>query len=231
MKNEEELLPYFLRHYEMFADRIFIIDDESTDRTVEIARTHPKVTLLEYDFKGAFTEDDMNNCFTSNYKKYSRGVADWVIVADGDEFLHNWQLKETLEIHKELGTKVLKATGFMMFSETPPAKNGQIYDEICWGTRHRLYDKAVIFNPEIDITWGCGRHKAVLPPGVYSTRAKINLLHYHYVSRNSALRRLFVNIESRFSGHKKFGRKVAKALQRYDNGMRALKNGELMKVI
>ena len=48
VRNEEFLLPYFLRHYETFAYRIFICDDHTTDRTREIAKTHAKVSLLDY---------------------------------------------------------------------------------------------------------------------------------------------------------------------------------------
>ena len=54
--NEEFLLPYYLRHYEQFADKIFIFDDESTDRTAEIAKAHPKVTYLKYPGWGRFVE-------------------------------------------------------------------------------------------------------------------------------------------------------------------------------
>ena len=38
MWNEEFMLPHFLKHYSKYADRIFIINDHSTDKTVEIAR-------------------------------------------------------------------------------------------------------------------------------------------------------------------------------------------------
>ena len=53
VRNDRYILPYFLRHYSTFADRIFIIDDHSTDDTAEIAKANPKVTLLPFEYDPA----------------------------------------------------------------------------------------------------------------------------------------------------------------------------------
>src|SRR4030042_1555898 len=113
MRNEEDLLPYFLRHYSTFADTIFIL---------------------------------------------------------------NKNLKKVLEEQKKRGIKAIKATGFTMYSENFPQTQGQIYEECFWGSRTHLYDKTVVFDPEIDIKFTGGRHKTILPPGVAYTRSKIFLL-------------------------------------------------------
>lgn len=46
MRNEEDLLPYFLRHYETFADRIFIFD--SKDNFLKRAQWERRRTLEDY---------------------------------------------------------------------------------------------------------------------------------------------------------------------------------------
>src|SRR5436190_13957749 len=89
MWNEEYILPYFLRHYETFADKIYIFDDRSTDRTADIAKANPKVELLEYDYPTGVDDDDHSRCFENAYKKYSSGVADWVFCVDADEIIYN----------------------------------------------------------------------------------------------------------------------------------------------
>jgi len=65
--NNEFILPHFLEHYSQFADRIFIIDDHSTDLTAEIAKAHPMVTYSLYGFSG-LNEDEFNDTFYSFYK-------------------------------------------------------------------------------------------------------------------------------------------------------------------
>jgi glycosyltransferase involved in cell wall biosynthesis len=36
--NEELLMPFFLRHYKRFANHITVFDNESTDKTAELAK-------------------------------------------------------------------------------------------------------------------------------------------------------------------------------------------------
>ncbi len=47
ISDEEIMLPYFLRHYETFCEKIFLRIMPSVDRTVEIAIEHPKVSIVE----------------------------------------------------------------------------------------------------------------------------------------------------------------------------------------
>jgi hypothetical protein len=231
MRNEEDLLPYFLRHYSSFADRIFIVDHHSSDNTQKLAESHPKVTMLDYDFGDKFAEEDINDCFENSYKKYSRGVADWVMVVDGDEFLYHPYMLGNLDYQKKRGRRVIKATGFTMFSETFPTTNGQIYEECNMGVRTRFYDKKVIFDPALDVKFGYGRHDTYLPDGVKYFRAQVILLHYRYISRNLTIKRICNNPAGRWFTDKRFVWKIKTALERYDEGIRGLKTGQLAKVI
>lgn len=187
--NEEYMLPYFLRHYETFADRIFIINDHSTDRTAEIAKANPKVVMLDFEYKRGLNEDDFSNCFVGSYKKYSRGVADWVMCVDSDEIIYNPNMRAVLEAQRKKGTRVLKCTGYQMISKEKPSGEGQIYDECNTGERSRGYDKTVVFDPTLDVTFGDGRHTLQVPGGVGIGRAKLLLLHYKYLSRDFYIER------------------------------------------
>lgn len=221
MRNEEDLLPYFLRHYSTFADTIFIIDDKSTDRTLKIAKTNKKVKLLKYKFTEGFVENEHNECFKKFYKKYSRGVADWVMVVDGDEFIYNKNLVAILEGQLKWGSKVIKTAGYNIYSETFPTTKGQIYEECNKGLRTHLFDKAVIFNPSINVNFSGGRHETFLPKGINQIRARILLLHFRYLSIVFSIKRL-INSTSRFSD-KKLLMHLRVALDRYEYGIKASK--------
>ena len=186
LRNEEYILPYFLRHYETFADKIFVIDDHSTDKTVEIAKECSKVVVSTFDYPESENYDDyFSECFTKKYKEESRGIADWVIRVDADELIYDKDdIKLILEEQKKKGSKVLKSSGYMMVSKELPDTEGQIYDQCKKGMRIRSYDKTVIFNPELDVTFTKGRHFIELPEGVVATRTSILLLHYRYLSKD-----------------------------------------------
>lgn len=228
MRNEEDLLPYFLRHYSTFADKIFIIDDKSTDKTVKIAKTNKKVRLLPYKFTEGYFEKERNDCFEGFYKKYSRGVADWVMVVDGDEFIYHKNLVAVLKEQQKLGRKVIKTAGYTMYSEFFPTTKGQIYEECYMGSRSHLFDKAVIFNPAVDVHFSGGRHETYLPPGIDRYRAKILLLHYRYLSVYSSIMRL---CKTTPVSARRWAKNIRVSLDRYEYGVKAIRSGELVKVV
>lgn len=230
MRNEEDLLPYFLRHYCTFADTIFILDDHSTDRTVEIAKKNKKVRLINFNYKGGMTDDfDLSNAFEESYKKYSRGVADWVMTVDADEFMYNKNMVKILKQQQKLGTKAIQATAYTMFSEEFPKTTGQIYKECFWGQRSRAYDKMVIFDPSLDVSLGMGRHTTKLPKNIKSSRANILMLHFRYLSRNMIIKR-FSSPNFSYS-NKKLINKITIALERHELGVRTIKDDLALKVV
>ena len=228
MRDEEDLVPYFLRHYSTFADTIFILDDHSTDKTVEIAKAHRKVRLLDFNYKGGLDEAEHSACFEESYKKYSRGRADWVICVDADEFIYHEDIVEVLEAQRKAGRKVIKATGYNMYAEVFPTTTGQIYEECYMGQRTTLYDKKIIFDPALDVKLEMGRHHTTLPEGIDYYRAKILLLHYRYLSKDFILER-FSRPPPGGMSERKWAWKLTVALKRHEQ---AIKGGsEFIKVL
>ena len=230
MRNEEALLPYFLRHYSTFADTIFIIDDKSTDKTVKIAKANKKVRLLDYKFtKDSYVEEERTACSEELYKKYSQGKADWVMCVDGDEFIYHQNLIAVLKEQQRRGAKVIKPSGYIMYSEGFPTTKGQIYKECFMGLRSQLYDKAVIFDPSIDVKFSSGRHEVYLPDGIDRARAKVLLLHYRYLSLYTSIMRLIHTPDQPYD--RKLVKNIKIALDRYEYAVMALRKGGLLKVI
>ena len=189
MWNEVFLLPYFLRHYSLFADRIFIINDHSTDKTVSVARSHDKVTVLDYKYKSGLDEANFNQCFTRYYKKYSRGVADWAICVDADEFIYHPQLVQNLAYQRQRGIRIISTTAYTMIAKRLPRKAGQIYEECASGLRTRGYDKPIVFDPQLDVSFGAGRHSITATDGTRPHKGKLALLHFRYLSQGYFLQR------------------------------------------
>jgi len=196
MYNEELILPYWLRHYETFADRIFIWDGGSTDKTLGILKAHPKVTLLPRGQRGHDDDYYITELYPQ-YEKYSRGVSDWVIIADADEFIYHPHLLEVLEKAKKEKIRMILSEGFSMISDKFPTGNGQIYDEIKTGFADAKYSKWTIFSPDLSLRFWRGRHWR--PHGSNGVARSgydgLKLLHYRFIGKKYLENRTIKNIE------------------------------------
>lgn len=187
MYNEERLVPYFLRHYETIADRIFVWDDDSTDQTVKLLSKHPKVIFLKKDKKGLDDEYFVNDLFPK-YEQISRGTADWVIVVDADEYVYHPDLLRVLADSKEVGVEAIQCKGYAMISDHFPTTNGQIYDEVFMGVDDWLESKWVIHSTTAKVRYKKGRHGQIVnETSVKRSRYKytgVKLLHYRYLGED-----------------------------------------------
>jgi hypothetical protein len=180
MRNESYMAPFFLRHYEEFCDKIFVWDDESTDGTLELLKAHPLVEILPLEIHGI--DDAYNQKIRSEtYRRLSRGIADWVMIVDCDEFFYSPHLLENLEFQMRLPNSSIMAEGWQMISEDYPAvaTTENLYDKIKEGVQDHMYDR-LIFDPDLDVTVGIGHHSYSL--NGYPTRISgIKLLHFKYM--------------------------------------------------
>jgi hypothetical protein len=79
VKNEERLIEKCLKHLADAVDEIVVIDTGSTDRTIEIASTMPKVRLIHYVWQNDFA--------AARNAGLAAITTDWVLWVDGDEIL------------------------------------------------------------------------------------------------------------------------------------------------
>jgi len=182
MRDEIKIVPYFLRHYETYADRIFVFDDHSRDGTRELLEAHPLVTLLPMKHHGADDGYYVRDLWPQ-YKQISRGKADWVIQVDADEFVYAENIRDVLLDYTQRGIKKCRITGFAMYSDVFPTTPGQIYEEVTKGWYDRWQKKTILFNPEIDIRFTPGRHQAYHNSKVKTYRPEeIRILHFRFLS-------------------------------------------------
>lgn len=88
IRNESDIIIDTLNHMSTFCDCIIVYDDASTDNTVEICKSHPKVSeVIEantWDHNRAKAEYQNRQQLLTSGKKYA-GVDDWFVYMDADE--------------------------------------------------------------------------------------------------------------------------------------------------
>lgn len=175
--NEKDIMPFVIRHYQGFCDRIIIHDNHSTDGSADLARS------LGCDVRPFGTKyfDDLENMTLKN-NCWKGSDADWVIVADFDECLWGIDIREKLQLRvEECYQTIIKTRGWQIMSEAMPVKD---ITEITNGYEFSNYAKNIIFNPQAltEINYGPGAHECN-PSGnvVWSPMPVFFVLHYKHI--------------------------------------------------
>ena len=193
--NEEQIVPFFLRHYEPLVDRIFVYDDDSTDRTVELLRASSKVEVRRL-LRGAESYLVAHLALFESCWRESRGQADWVCLTDLDEFVYHPEWSSYLDEQKELGVTVIQALGFDMISESFPEATADLATTLTHGVRNIQMDKTPLFDPTAieQMNHTVGRHRCAPVGRVKLPQSyRMQLRHYkalgldYVVARSHAL--------------------------------------------
>lgn len=180
-RNEERLLPYFLRHYEQFATKMVFWDDHSTDATRSLLAAHPRVTLHDWPGPSGIVDEVFKEFAEREYKRF-RGETDWIIWADADEIIYHPDMLQLLRVYQDMGVQVPLVQGYGMVSHRMPTGSGQIYDEIRTGYAAPTYAKPVVFRSNVDMRWHHGKHQLADGFTPYrSQSAELKLLHYRWL--------------------------------------------------
>jgi glycosyltransferase involved in cell wall biosynthesis len=84
--NEKILLPQFVAHYAANVDRIFLVDNESDDGSLEGVQKHFKVSVSTYRTDGRFQYTAKHQA-VMKVARACAGEFDYVILVDADEFI------------------------------------------------------------------------------------------------------------------------------------------------
>lgn len=191
--NDADMLGFMFRHYDRFVQRYVVFDDGSTDNSLEVLRSSPKVEVRPMpEYSDPDSRIASNLAVLESCWKESRGVADWVIVTDIDEHLHHPDIENYLRICKSHGVTIVPALGYQMMSEKFPREGCLLSDTLTIGAPWFVMNKLNIFSPdEIEATnFDPGRHSAA-PEGnvVAPARDELLLLHYKYLGFERTRRR------------------------------------------
>lgn len=185
--NEEAMIPWFLRHYSTFADRILVWDDASTDNSRALLKANPLVTLFDWPYPSGLDED-RNLHHAYDVYPTARGKADWVMWVDCDEFIWSptpmrdllWTLPIATGRHADVAT----TAGFNMLSDGLPPRcyeHKQLWEHIPMGVKAPNYSKPVVFRPEAHVRWVRGKHQLENCSPAMTEKPLLKLLHYRYL--------------------------------------------------
>lgn len=183
--NEARMLPFWMRHYATFADRLTVfVDRDTTDASRQIAeaagaevRLMPLAGLQDDAFV-AFAADQVRAC-----------AADWALWPDCDEFILG-DVRRVLADALPFGWPLLRPFhGWQMIHPEFPADDGrQLYQIVTRGTSEQGVTKPVIVRPGAAFTWAAGKHQST--PAAQWTRA-LTMLHFrrlgleYHLARNA----------------------------------------------
>lgn len=159
--NEAFLLGQFLNYYSRQVDKIFLIDNESTDGSPRFAARHPKVELSSYSSGGQFDDAALYEAKVTQ-KNRCLGKFDYVLIVDCDEFVvpkNGGSIKQAIAGLVPAGA--YSTHGFNMWKqpqEAPYDSSVPLFKQRQWGVESPAYSKPIIVAPGFPGSYCMGFH-------------------------------------------------------------------------
>lgn len=176
--NDAQYVPFFLDYYKPIVDTITFIDSGSDDGTLKLIKDYKVIHtgLKTWDW-------DAGHVILQNVWKDSD--ADYVFFPNMDEIFYHPNMRRFLE--RCLGRfDVFKMRGFQMVADGFP-RQGDSLLTLKMGVPYKLYDKPMIFNPKVGITFVNAHEMTTTSKKV--DNGSILLLHYKFLGVEEQLRR------------------------------------------
>jgi glycosyltransferase involved in cell wall biosynthesis len=183
IKNEGRWIERVLRSMMAVCERIYILDDHSTDETVAICRRFSQVTLWNSEFEGVQETRDKNWLLSKIEERVPAGT--WIIAIDGDEEIApgGAEVIRWIAENPHSPDAVRFHVQYLWDSETQWRTDG-IYLDFHRPSMFRLVPLQRFFSAA-----GGGFHCGNVPDGGGAPRAEVRLLHYGYLHREDRIRK------------------------------------------
>jgi hypothetical protein len=167
--NEAFLAPFFLNHYS-WVDKIHIIlDADTNDHTEEIARQYPNVEIQYFQFPNMMDDIIKSSVISQKYRLLHD--ADYVIIADSDEFIFPYDLGATVRDHLVMTQRDVYFVNLWQIykheNDPPLDPTVPVYQQRQHGDPDMEqpdtigYLKPIVVRGGLDIFWGIGNHYIV----------------------------------------------------------------------
>jgi glycosyltransferase involved in cell wall biosynthesis len=183
--NEANILPHLLKHYLSFCEHVTILDNNSSDNSVEIVNSFQNTDIIPWDSNDKLN-DDLYIKLKNHVWKSSIGYADYVIVGDADEFLYHENMIDFLIECKEKGVTLLRPEGYHMVADADfiLKESDNLIDVVKNGVRADVLDKPMMFDcnkiTNINYTFGCHSASPTGDVRVFKD-SSFKMLHYKFL--------------------------------------------------
>ena len=148
--NEEDIIYHTIKYLVDQDIFVYILDNQSTDRTVDIARKMPNVQLKTFKSNGLFDEKILQD----NVRELTCSLdTDWIIKNDADEFIESpWKginLRQAIEVVDKLGKSCMGVTSYVFYpmsNEKPHESRKDVRDYYDY---YKIWDKIDRWTPGI----------------------------------------------------------------------------------
>lgn len=155
--NEEDLLPYQLEHCMTYSDKVIVYDNESSDRTIEIAKEFG-ADVRTFKTGGKVNDKSMIDVFNLSYL-HLQSSEDWMFCHSVDEFIISkcGDIRERIAEYNVYGVNAIEAKLYEMIADKSTDKfvNRLHYGypaENPWAQKVFAYRRGIIPN------WSIGAH-------------------------------------------------------------------------
>lgn len=189
--NEATILPHLLKHYLSFCDKVCILDNFSTDNSVQIVNSFRNTEVLSYN-SGNELRDDIYIQVKNTVWKRSIGIADYVIVGDADEFLYHKDIESYIQKASQNGITIFKPRGYHMVGDEDLdlGKNDNIFEKVTKGVKTDVLNKMMMFDcnkiKEINYSFGCHMANPVGEVKLLDD-GELKMCHYKFLGMNDHL--------------------------------------------
>lgn len=190
VRNEEFFLPHFIRHYEREVDGLYILDNDSSDRSVEQIASNPFVKVEKYSSSHLFERLKINKAL--DVMERIRSEYEWAIIVDVDEFVVA-RFEKTIRRALQFAVKdnpdrpIFGTDGYNMHrhpDDHPIVSNRLLIEQRRWGVKNDHYSKPIIVRTDFRPDWALGCHflqnPDMDPKADPPHRASFRLLHYRW---------------------------------------------------
>lgn len=218
--NEQDLAPFFLKHYS-YADKIFVYLDRSTkDNTRNICKSFPNVVIGSMHFPNGYDSCDHTNKINAVIKEL-KGRYNWVYSLDADELIfppkEYKNARQFLAKQEKRGFNLVRARMWQVYRHhtdrdldpTKPAMGQRCHGDpnLSSPFNHHYSNKPIVVKPETGIVWWPGCH-AFKNKNIRIARELFYGAHWKMADDSFAVRRRIRDRKLRFSKRQIAARKA-----------------------